>query len=169
MGQEEKGLGKGNQRKMCMSAELLQPNQALSWAMGQHMTYLCCTGGIFCTLCWYWRIFAEERANCQVNFAVAGDEVKQSPIMLGCSANCSAEVFPPVQDYWCVIQSKSSVMRGRDFSGEERHCVPFLCPEKVELPQRGERVGTAHGVVLCPDWGQVTQHHHCYWIAYSKK
>lgn len=49
-------------------------------------------------------------------------------------------------------------MSRRDFKGEERHCQPFLSPEKLELPQLGERVGTAHGVFLCPDWGQVTQH-----------
>lgn len=44
-GAEEKGLGKGNERKMCVSAELLKPSQALSWAMGQHMTYLCLSLG----------------------------------------------------------------------------------------------------------------------------
>jgi len=26
--------------EMCVSAELLKPNQTLSWAMGQHVTYL---------------------------------------------------------------------------------------------------------------------------------
>lgn len=49
-------------------------------------------------------------------------------------------------------------MSERDLKGEGRRYVPFLCPEKVELPERGERVGTAHGVFLGPDWGQVTQH-----------
>lgn len=107
-------------------------------------------------LCWNWRIFAEERLNCQVNAAIAGDEVKQSLIILGCSANCPAEISA-VQDYSDVIRPKSSVMSGRDFNGEERHCVPFLFPEKMEVPQKGERVGTACDVFLCPDWGQVTQ------------
>lgn len=38
-------LEEGNERKMCVSAELLKPSQALSWAMGQCMTYLClCVG-----------------------------------------------------------------------------------------------------------------------------
>lgn len=78
--------------------------------------------------------------------------------MLGCPANCPAEIPAAVQDYSDDIRPKSSVLSGSDFDGEERHCVPFLSPEKVELPQLGERVGTAHGVFLCPDWGQVTQH-----------
>lgn len=93
-----------------------------------------------------------------MNFPIVGDELKQSSIMLGCPANCPVEIPAAVQDYSDVIRLKSSVLSGSDFDGEERHCVPFLSPEKVELPQRGERVGTAHGVFLCPDWGQVTQH-----------
>lgn len=76
-----------------------------------------------------------------MNFPIVGDELKQSSIMLGCPANCPAEIPAAVQDYSDVIRPKSSVLSGSDFDGEERHCVPFLSPEKVELPQRGERVG----------------------------
>lgn len=64
---------------------------------------------------------------------------------------------------------ESLVMSRRDFSGEERHCVPFLSPEKVELPQRGERVGTAHGVFFMPWLGRLPSTYHCNLISYSKK
>lgn len=90
--QEMEGLQKGNLRKMCVSAELLKPNQALSWAMGQHMTYPC--------LCVSATVFLHKKsANCQERLHIVGDEVGQRPIILEDSASvqhnfiCCAGLF----------------------------------------------------------------------------
>lgn len=116
-------------------------------------------------LSWYWRIFAEERPNCQVNFAVAGDEVKQSPIMLACSANCPAEVSPAVQGYWCVIQPKKLVMSGRNFNG-----VCLSCPQKRWNSLRGERRWELLMVWFYALTGnRLPSTNHCKLISYSKK
>lgn len=56
----ERKLKKG----MCVSAELLMPIQALSWAKGQHVAYPClCVG-----------IFAVKRPHCLVKLLVVGDK-----------------------------------------------------------------------------------------------
>lgn len=160
-GAEEKGLGKGNERKMCVSAELLKPSQALSWAMGQH--------DLSMPLSWYWRIFAEERLNCQVNFAIAGDEVKQSLIMLGCSANCPTEIPPAVQDYSGVIWPKAQWWV-EEISRVKKDTASLSCPQKSWNCLRWERGWELLMVCFYALTGdRLPSTHHCNLISYSKK
>jgi len=118
---EMEGLLKENQRKMCVSAELLELNQTLHCAVGQHMTYPC--------LCVSATVFLHRKVQTIRQDLVLVEMRWGKALRLQGALLMSDAIWPAAQDCSNITWVNSLVMNGRTSDGEERLHLPCLPPK----------------------------------------